>query len=381
MAPPMARANQPRVLVVDDEESSREGLGKLLGSEDFVVACASDGPSAIEQAARFAPDIVLTDLSMPGFDGIELCAKLREVDAELPVILMTVHDDGPSILRGLRAGLDDFLAKPLDVELTLLSLQRAIDKRAMQLEQKRLRAHNQLLFEESLATLTRYEEVLSVVSHDLRTPLSIVSLCAQRLVGQFPELDSDARRTAETILRAVARSNRLVDNLLGEARLRHSGVVLERREHAVDDLLGDLNDLRPLALQRGLVLEVEHVQRPRTLFCDRQKMSQVLSNLVGNAIKFSPAGATVSVWAEDGEGGMRFAVRDRGVGIPADALPHLFERYWQSPGHSLPGVGLGLYIAKGIVDAHGGAISVDASEGKGSTFFVSIPTASPPQAA
>jgi signal transduction histidine kinase len=374
-------AKQPRVLVVDDEKTNRDGLEKVLSSEDFVVACASDGPSALEQVARFDPDIVLTDLGMPGLDGIELCAKLREVDAELPVILMTVHDEPLSILRGLRAGIDDFLAKPLDVELVLLSLRRAIAKRAMQLEQKRLRAHNQLLFEESLATLTRYEEVLSVVSHDLRNPLAIINLCGQRLVAQYPELDGNARSTAETILRAVARSNRLVDNLLAEARLRHSGVILERREHPVDDLLGDVSDLRPLALQSGLTLDVEPIHTRRTLFCDRQKMSQVLSNLVGNAIKFSPAGATVRVWAEDGERETRFAVRDTGPGIAADALPHLFERYWQSPGRSLPGIGLGLYIAKGIVDAHGGAISVEASEGTGSTFFVSIPTASPPKAA
>ena len=373
MAGSTALAGHPRVLIVDDEWTSREGLAKLLGTEGFVIACADDGLTALDEAARFDPDIVLTDLNMPGLDGIDLCARLREVDATLPVVLMTVHDEAPSILRGLRAGIDDFLTKPLDIELVLLSLRRALDKRAMVLEEKRLRAHNQQLFEESQATLARYDEVLSVVSHDLKNPLSVISLCAQRLVRECPELGSEARKAAETIVRSVGRSHRLVDNLLAQARLRQSSVVLDCREHAVGDLLGDVSDLRPLALQRDLVLDVEPAQTQRKLFCDRHKMSQVLSNLVGNAIKFSPPGATVTVWAEDGDDNVRFGVRDRGAGIAPDALPHLFERYWQSPGPALPGLGLGLYIAKGIVEAHGGAISVVASEGVGSTFLVTLP--------
>lgn len=375
MAMLSSRADHARILVVDDDESSREGLAKVLRGEGFVVDCAADGHSALEQVSGFDPDVVLTDLRMPRVDGIELCARLRDVDPELPVILMTVQDDAASILRGLRAGIDDYLPKPLDIDLVFRSLRHAIGKRAIAIEQRQLRVQNAELCAETQAALKRYDEVLSVVSHDLRNPLAVIHLCSQRLLEECPELGSRPRTTAATIARSVARSNRLIDNLLDETRLRGDGVTLERREHAIDDLLGDVRDLRPLALHRGLVLHIEPAPPDRTLLCDRAKMAQVLSNLVGNAIKFSPSGATVRVWAESCDDALRFGVSDHGPGIAAEAQPHLFERFWQSPGGKLAGLGLGLYIARGIVAAHGGRIWFESDEGSGSTFFVSLPCA------
>ncbi|CAN5702062.1 response regulator [soil metagenome] len=369
------RAADARILVVDDDVDSRRGLARLLQDEGFVVECAGDGASAFEKVARFDPDVVLTDLQMPFVDGIELCTRVRELDRELPVILMTVRDDAPSVLRGLRAGLDDYLTKPLDIDLVFWALRRAIGKRAMQVEQRRLRAQNVELYAEAQTLLKRYEEVLSVVSHDLRNPLCVIQLSAQRLVDECPEVGEQARAVGQSILRSVARSNRLVDNLLDETRLRGQGMALERREHAVEALLADIADLRPLALHRGIELAVEPVDPKRTIFCDRAKVAQCLSNLVSNAIKYSPSGTAIRVCAEDREGYTCFVVADRGIGIAADALPHVFDRFWQAPVRAPSGIGLGLYIAKEIVAAHGGQIWVESAERSGSTFFVSLPSA------
>ncbi len=364
---------QVRVLIVDDERSARDVLRQLLDGEGFAVQCASDGQSAFEQASQFDPDVVLTDLDMPRLDGIQLCEKLRASDPELPVILVTAHDDAPSILRGLRAGVDEYLTKPLDLELVLFSLRRATDKRAGRIDQEQARHRAEVLLEEARAATKRFEEVLAVVAHDLRNPLGVIHLAAQWLLEEGGALDATGRGLAASIVRALAESNRIIENLLDEARLQGGGVTLERSRHRVQDLLDDANDLRPLALKRGIALDVRPAVAQRDLCCDRAKIAQVLSNLVGNAIKFSPGGSAVTVWAEDTDQGIRLAVRDQGPGIPAEARPHLFERFWQQTVRGAAGVGLGLYIAKGIVDAHGGQIWVESQEGTGSTFFVSLP--------
>lgn len=361
-----------RILVVDDDASSREGLTLLLHIEGFVVACASDGQSALEEVPRFEPDVVLTDLHMPRLDGIGLCTKLRELDPMLPVILMTVNDDAAAVLRGLRAGLNDYLVKPLDIDLVLWSLRRAIGERAMQIEQEQLRARNVQLCEEARSTVKRYEEVLSVVSHDLKNPLGVIHLCAQQLLAD-PKSGRATLESVETIVRSVARSNRLIASLLDDVRLRGDGIILDLDRHTIDELLADVGDLRPLALHRGLELEIEPAPAGLALLCDRARMAQVLSNLVGNAIKFSPRGGNVGVRVDIQGGDVRFAVSDRGPGIADAARPHLFERFWQSPGRTLSGIGLGLYIARGVVAAHGGRIWVESTAGAGSTFFVSVP--------
>lgn len=364
---------QARILIVDDEPSARAALQELLADEGFDVRCASDGQAAFEQASHFDPDVVLTDLHMPRLDGIQLCERLREVDPHLPVILVTAHDDAQSILRGLRAGVDEYLTKPLDLDLVLYSLRRATDKRAARIDQEQARHRTELLLEEARSAMKRSEEVLAVVAHDLRTPLWVIQLATQRMLEEGMAIDGTARDFVESIIRSIARSNRIIENLLDEARLHGAGITLERRRHRVQDLLDDANDLRPLALQRGIALDVRPAAGERGLWCDRAKIAQVMSNLIGNAIKFSPKGSTVTVWAEDTDGGIRLAVRDQGPGIGEEARLHLFERFWQQDKCSVAGIGLGLYIVKGIVDAHGGQVWVASQEGAGSTFFVSMP--------
>ena len=170
---------QPRILVVDDEASARDVLRRLLHEQGFAVECASDGQAALDRLAAFDPVGVLTDLQLPGLDGIQLCTQLRERDPMLPVILMTAHDDGQSILRGLRAGVDDYLTKPLDNEFLLSSLRRAIAVHAGRIEQQHARARIDALLAEARSAANRHEEVLAVVAHDLRSPLSVIQIATE----------------------------------------------------------------------------------------------------------------------------------------------------------------------------------------------------------
>lgn len=171
--------------------------------------------------------------------------------------------------------------------------------------------------------------------------------------------------------------DRLIDDLLDVERIEKGNLVLDRRRHDVATLVRDgLGLLEPLASQksidlRGVVASTESTE----VLCDRGRLLQVLSNVVGNAIKFSPEGRAITVRAEPGDEHVQF-VEDQGPGIAAEQLPHVFDRYWQReevrPG---AGLGLGLAIAKGIVEKHGGRIWAESKPGRGAAFFFTLPLA------
>ena len=175
------------------------------------------------------------------------------------------------------------------------------------------------------------------------------------------------------ITRATLRIESLVRDLVEQARARSGSVPLDLEEHCTDTLLADTLELRPLALQKSIRLETLKTGSLRRVRCDRQRIAQILSNLIGNAIKFTARGGTILLSAEELIDAVRFTVRDNGVGIEAEACLRVFERYWQSNKTSASGLGLGLFIAKRLVEAHHGRIWVESELGVGTAFHFDIP--------
>lgn len=221
------------------------------------------------------------------------------------------------------------------------------------------------------AILTR-DDLLAVVSHDLRNPLSTI-VSGASIVETLGVADARLTRAAELIQRAAGHMTHLITDLLDLVRIQTGKLVVDRRPCDIDAIVADaVETLTPLAAtkQQTLVAETAAgVQVP----CDRERVIQVLSNLVGNAVKFTPAGEQIALRAEADPAGVRFSIADRGPGIPGDDLPHVFDRYWQAKKTARLGIGLGLSIAKGIVDAHGGRIWAESEPGRGSTFFFTLP--------
>ena len=229
------------------------------------------------------------------------------------------------------------------------------------------------------------EEVIAVVSHDLKNPLSVIYGSVEMLDNALAGDDSAAARPlrahAARIRRSAVRMNRLITDLLDLAKIRDGRVEVQVREERTADLLAEATEQSAaLAEQRSVRLANEG--GPNGLVCcDRERVLQVFDNVVGNAIKFSSAGDVVRLTVESSPGECTFAVRDAGPGIPEHQLALLFERFWTSPratGGS--GTGLGLAIARGIVEAHGGRIWVESAPGKGTAFFFTLPTPSGAQA-
>ncbi len=222
------------------------------------------------------------------------------------------------------------------------------------------------------------KDLMAVVSHDLKNPITTI-LMSQDLLLRPPavdELPERARRLLETMRRSALQMQRLVEDLHESARAEAGKLVLSPRNLPVDALVSRvLAAFEPLAAPRGISCRADMPQGLPDLWADPDRLFQVFSNLVGNALKFTPKGGTIEIGARAREGAVRFTVSDSGPGLPAAAIPRIFERYWQPEGGSSPGMGLGLSIAKEIVEGHGGSIGASSPPGRGATFFFTIPTA------
>ncbi len=219
------------------------------------------------------------------------------------------------------------------------------------------------------------EDLLAIVSHDLRNPLGVVRLSATLIERLADETDVGRRtkRAVQTVLTATDAMTHLVADLLDLARLEAGQPLpLELDKVDVGTLAGKATELLvPLAAERRLTLRAEVAET--FAVCDRNRVEQVLSNLIGNAIKFTPEQGAILVEARRQECDVLVSVRDTGRGIPDDQVAHIFEPYWQGDAARKWGAGLGLSIAKAIVDAHGGRIWVESTVGRGSTFRFTLP--------
>ena len=235
--------------------------------------------------------------------------------------------------------------------------------------------HARLFHEAQQATRAR-DDVLAVVAHDLRNPLNTVSMAVSLMLESTPPERVQERRQVEIVRRAADRMNRMIQDLLDVKRMESGRLTLDAKPEAPVGLINDTIDmLRPLAAGSTIRLEANVDEGLPQVVADAARIQQVLSNLVGNAVKFTPRNGRISITAEHIDGEVRFGVIDTGPGIPAEQLPHIFGRFWQARATDRRGIGLGLAIAKGIVEAHNGKIWVESHVGLGSTFYFTLPTA------
>lgn len=222
------------------------------------------------------------------------------------------------------------------------------------------------------------DDVLAIVSHDLRNPLHTIVLSASYLADVFlADLPDAALQQTQIIRRAVDRANRLIQDLLDVSRIEAGGFAVAPEAVAPSVLLSEAFDaMTSTAIAAQVSLTCHANDDLPDVMADRERLQQVFTNLIGNAIKFTPAGGTVDVTAlASGPFNVRFVVRDSGQGISEDNLPHIFDRFWQARNTKRTGAGLGLAIARGIIEAHDGTVSASSEPGKGTEIAFDLPAA------
>ena len=225
------------------------------------------------------------------------------------------------------------------------------------------------------AAVRSRDEILAIVAHDLRNPLNNVLLNTSALLRDARPGNGRLVKRGEAIRRSALRMDEMISDLVDAAGIETGRLSVDLCIVDAPSIVAEVVEtMAPLAVEKGLTLE-KSVTASRPIRADRGRVHQVLSNLIGNAIKFTPAGGTVRVSAEDASGAVLFKVSDTGAGIPAREVEKVFRRYWRSDRSEGGGLGLGLFIARSLVAAHGGTIWVESAVGRGSTFSFTIPCA------
>ena len=347
------------ILVVDDDADNRVGYVALLRDAGYGVREASDGVSCLQAVEQRSPALILLDVSMPGLDGFETLRRLRAgPHRDVPVILVTGQRvDAESVGAGLELGAEEYLQKPV----------RPAELRA------RIRALVKLAAaRRELEALKRDQTAMLV--HDLKQPLAIIALRAEFIEDE--ETDGEMKQSAHAIRSACRQMEALINSVLELSRVEAGQMTLVRAPVALDDVVATtVGEMRDLAVRRGVALDVR-TEPLGGAEIDRAKIVQVMQNLVGNALKFTPAGGRIDVSVRRAAGEAVVTVEDSGPGFGDANTAALFDRWHQTKaGRAVGGSGLGLAIARAIVEAHGGRIGAGArTDGaRGARFWFTLP--------
>ena len=368
----MSAASTPvlsgKILVVDDEPHNVTLLRDLLESRGYTVVTASDGERGLALARESRPDVVLLDVMMPRLNGFDACRRIKaeQRTAIIPVLLVTSLDARQDRLAGIDAGANDFITKPIDTADLLLRVRNAVVAK---------RLHDQIANQLSqLRELERARDTLThMIVHDLRSPLT-------GLRGYLELLRTSANGNAEVLAYATeadviaGRLTEMISQVLDVSRLESGQMPLSLKEINLVELLpAAVASLGPPPT--GVELAYDLPSSPVMVTCDPELISRVLTNLVGNAYKFTPSGGRVRVGLEDDTDRVRFTVTDNGPGIPPEFRGLIFEKFGQAPLGRATGArssGLGLNFCKLAVDAHRGKIGMEAAQSGGSRFWVEL---------
>ena len=373
---------QSRILVVDDEKDIREFLSKALSRiAGFQVKMAEDGEEALKKIEQDKLDLILTDLKMPKMDGLKLITEIAKAKPEILTILMTGHGTIDSALEAMKRGASDYLTKPINLDELVLRIQKVLEEKQRFLSLKGYITQLEKANQELKRVDEMKSEFVSVASHELRTPLATIKNAIQLLLrgkaGGINEIQENFLTMAE---KNINRLTNILNNLLDLSKIESGKIGMNLEELDPGVSVGFvLSSFKPQADGKSIHLGNEIAKDLPLIYADREKVEQILTNLIGNAVKFTPEGGEVTVSARLSDrvkNAVELSVHDTGIGIPEDQLEKIFQKFHQVEGslhHSATGTGLGLAITKGLVETQQGQIWVESEVGNGSTFTFTLP--------
>jgi two-component system sensor histidine kinase/response regulator len=335
----------------------RDSCFQILTRDGFRAETAEDGAVGLQKIKESEPDLVLIDLKMPGINGMEVLEKTREIDPKIISIVITGYATVESAVEAMKKGAYDFLPKPFTPEELRIIIRRGLGEKK--------------LIEENFITM---------VSHQLRSPLSaILQYFEVILAGMVGEMDPKPK---EMLVKAKERLEgllTLINDWLDVARINGGQIIDKLKPLKLRPILKKLVEfMQPQAKENNITLELSSYSGNDLVKGDEETLEQVFTNLISNAINYNKPKGSVKISFKEEDDFIATEIQDTGIGIAKEHLPFIFDQFYRvkrSEGQKTKTSGLGLSIAKKIVEAHGGSIHASSELGKGSTFTVLLPKA------
>ena len=398
-----------RVLIVDDSMTYLQELASQLREEEYVVIMASSGEEALELLSTEQVDGILLDLIMPGLSGQEVCKliKQRAIWRDIPLIMLTAHDDRDAMIECINAGADDYIAKSSDFEVLRVRLRAHLRRKHFEDENHRIR--EKLVRSDTEATASkRFEQALqetnvemesaksaaekanlaksdflSGMSHELRSPLNAILGFAQLMDTATPPPSDLQKESITQILQAGWHLLKLINEILDLSVVESGKVSLSLEPVSLPEVLLECQTMMEAqAQQRGIVMTFPQFDQPSFVWGDQTRLKQIVINLLSNAIKYNQANGQVTVdCTAISSDRIRISFKDTGAGLSPEKIAQLFQpfnRLGQEAG-IVAGTGIGLVVTKQLVELMDGVMGVDSTVGQGSVFWAELRSTPAPE--
>ncbi|UCF19635.1 MAG: hybrid sensor histidine kinase/response regulator [Gemmatimonadota bacterium] len=360
---------QDCIVVIDDDYAMRLSCRQTLSKSGYPVEVFEDGAQGLEGVARLKPALVLVDLKMPGLSGMEVIARIHEIDPNIVIVVITGYATIHTAVDAMKAGAYDFLPKPFKPDELRLIVRRGLERRRLHLESRQAEIERELL----------KRRFVTFVSHQLKSPLAAIHQYLD-ILKRLGDTEETRARQGEWLDRCLVRSRELqqiINDWLTLASVEGETFSRQRVEVDLNEVVsGILKAYEKTAEESGVSLHNELLGNAYLVRGDRNCLSVLFDNLIINAIKYNKPSGCVTVSGMEREGEVVIEIKDTGIGIPDKYREFLFDEFFRvkngDPGKTA-GTGLGLPICKRIVSELGGSIEVESTENIGSVFRVRLP--------
>lgn len=359
----------PKILVIDDEATLREAIADQLQFEGLDVLVAADGKEGVEQALKNSPDAIICDISMPELDGYEVLQILRGYPqtATIPFIFLTARAAHKYQRQGMELGADDYLVKPFTKNELLAAVRARLDRR-------------NTYFRELEGAK---KALMHAIKHELRTPLTGILVANDLIEQNINTMDPQYLQSLTQIIRSGSqRLQHVVEQIVWKLQLDTGGLTPELvAEKGYVLLLSDLiriaiANARKYALNNSdLAIEFDDADFMVSVFCIRDALKVAFSEIIINALMFSNPDGKVMITAQRSNGSILITITDQGRGMPTPLIPDAFEPFTQLDRETFEqqGIGLGLWLARALIDIHKGTVNIQSKERVGTSVHISLP--------
>lgn len=362
-------------LIVDDDADIRRTFGQVLKLKGYSVEEASTASEAYQKAGEKFFNIAVIDVRMPDVGGLEILKGIRGINEETIVIMITAYLSADSTIEALNKGAYSYITKPVNMDEVLAVIDKALEKQRLSIENKRLLKELKEANEKLKEMDKRKSIFVANVSHEFRSPLTIIREALSLVLdGTLGEIRLEQKKMLETGRNNIDRLIRLVTDLLDIAKIESGKIEMKRQEVDISSLAEEIITGYKEELLKKQINFIKNISSlAGVIWADRDKLTEVIINLLNNAIKYTQEKGNIGIKIDGDDKEIRFEVYDSGPGIAKEYFEKIFDKFERITAEKQEGTGLGLPIAKDIVELHKGRIWVESEIGKGSRFIFTLP--------